>query len=162
MHLDPFVAAVTDQLTATAALGDDRAREIAAVLTAAAAGSVRLALIRAVAATVDDVNAALLAADAGAELTVSVHLDHDEPVIRLHQAPAGRAPEVVDAAADGEASARISLRLSQTLKAEIDAAASAASVSVNTWLVRAARAGLRPGDGPTTRSGHHIRGWVTG
>lgn len=54
------------------------------------------------------------------------------------------------------------LRLPETLKAEIDAAASTAAISVNTWLVRAARGALARGPGPRNRSAQHIRGWVTG
>ena len=45
---------------------------------------------------------------------------------------------------DGDASARISLRLSEALKADIEAAAARDGVSVNTWLVRAAGAALAP------------------
>ena len=164
MDLDAYVATVTAQLDATAALGDDRTREVAAALAASAAGSIRLAAFRAVAATVDEVNAALLAGDAGSDRSVSVHFEQDEPVIRIHQPPhAGVGPGPGDTVDDGEASARISLRLSEVLKADIDAAAAAAGVSANTWLVRAARAARRPADGArTARSGHHIRGWVTG
>jgi hypothetical protein len=164
MDLDPYVAAVTDQLTASAALGDDRTRQIASALAVSAASAIRLATINAVSAAVDEVNTALLAGPASSGITVSVRLENDEPVISVHEAPDQALPaEPADSAGDGEASARISLRLPETLKADIDAAASAASVSVNTWLVRAARAGLAPSDGPrTTRTGHHIRGWVTG
>ena len=67
---------------------------------------------------------------------------------------------------------RISLRLSEALKSDVEAAAKADAVSVNTWLVRAAGHALshrsRPGDasgasGTSTRvSGHRITGWVNG
>lgn len=164
MDLDPYVTAVTDQLVASAALGDERTRQIASALAISAASALRLATINAVGAAVDEVNTALLSSPAAAGITVSVRLENDEPVIAVHEAPdAGFAAEPVDNPADGEPSARISLRLPEALKAEVDAAAAAASVSVNTWLVRAARAGLAPTDGArTTRTGHHIRGWVTG
>ena len=161
MDLDPYVTAVTDQLTASAALGDERTRQIAAALAASAASALRLATINAVSAAVDEVNTALLGHPACSGITVSVRLENDEPVIAVHEAQ--DAAEPMDNGGDGEASARISLRLPEALKADIDAAAAAASVSVNTWLVRAARARLVPTDGPrTTRTGHHIRGWVTG
>jgi hypothetical protein len=162
MDIDPYVTAVTDQLTASAALGDERTRQIASALAVSAASALRLATINAIGAAVDEVNTALLAGPASAGITVSVRLENDEPVIAVHEAPEV-ATEPADHASDGEASARISLRLPEALKSEIDVAASAASVSVNTWLVRAARARLVPTDGPrTTRTGHHIRGWVTG
>jgi hypothetical protein len=163
MDLDPYVTTVTDQLTAAAALGDERTRQIASALAASAASALRLATINAVSAAMDEVNTALLASPTASGITVSVRLENDEPVIGVHEAPASVPSESVDAGGDGEASARISLRLPEALKADIDAAAAAAAVSVNTWLVRAARAGLAPADGNrTTRSGHHIRGWVTG
>jgi HicB family len=74
---------------------------------------------------------------------------------------------------DGDASARISLRLPESLKADIEMAAAREGVSVNTWLVRAAGAALttgRPGPGPgradaAPRRGsnaHHITGWING
>ena len=86
-------------------------------------------------------------------------------------AAAGAAPNHAD---DGDASARISLRLSEALKAEIDAAAARDGVSVNTWLVRAA-AGAPPAAAPgrrprrrlrrERRAGsrtHRITGWING
>ncbi len=163
MDLEPYVTAVTDQLTATAALGDERTRQIASALAVSAASALRLATINAVSAAVDEVNTALLASPMTSGITVSVQLENDEPVIAVHAADAPAVAEPAANADDGEASARISLRLPEALKADIDAAAAAGSVSVNTWLVRAARAALTPTDGiRATRSGHHIRGWVTG
>ena len=65
---------------------------------------------------------------------------------------------------EGENDARISLRLPESLKAQIDTAARAAGISVNSWLLRAATAALGPGRGaPTTSSGPgRITGWING
>ena len=125
MDLDPYVTAVTDQLTATAALGDERTRQIASALAASAASALRLATINAVSAAIDEVNTALLASPTASGITVSVHLENDEPVIAVHEAPASTPADAVDAGAEEEASARISLRLPEALKADIDAAAAA-------------------------------------
>ena len=98
-------------------------------------------------------------------MTISVQLENDEPTIRVDTAPVPESIPATDPGLDGDASARISLRLPELLKADIDAAASRESISVNTWLVRAARTALnpvRPANRGEVRSGHHIRGWVTG
>lgn len=141
MHLDPHVASVHDQLTAAATLGDERTREIAGSLATAAAPAVRLAILDAISAAADEITAALL--DYPGSPTVTTRLDGGEVRIEVRaSAPSEAEPPRTD---EGEASARISLRLSEALKADIDAAAERDGVSVNTWLVRAATAALRPG-----------------
>ncbi|HET6878052.1 MAG TPA: toxin-antitoxin system HicB family antitoxin [Jatrophihabitans sp.] len=186
MHLDSHVAAVHDQLTAAAALGDDRTREIAASLATAAAPAVRLAILDAISAAADEITAALL--DYPGSPAVATRLEGDEVRIEVRATAATEAePPRTD---DGEASARISLRLSEALKADIDAAAERDGVSVNTWLVRAATAALRPGpfagfgsgafgafgpfgggwnapggpgpSGGRRGGGHNITGWING
>jgi hypothetical protein len=74
-----------------------------------------------------------------------VRLDGDEVTVEVRstQAPSPDGPDERPRPEEGEASARISLRLSESLKSEIDAAAEREGVSVNTWLVRAAAAALR-------------------
>jgi hypothetical protein len=168
---------VHEQLAAAAALGDDRTREIAAGLATAATPAVRLALLNALSGAADEITAALL--DFPGSPGVAVHLDGDEVAIDIR---------ATDAAAeaneprrdDGDSSARISLRLSETLKAEIDAAAEREGVSVNTWLMRAASAAVRFGPGPAPGfpfggppgaggpargrrdNQHRITGWING
>jgi hypothetical protein len=142
MQLDHHLAQVHDQLAAAAALGDDRTREIAATLATTATAAVRLALMNAVSQAADEITAALL--DYPGSPAVGVRLDGDEITVDV------RGPDPAAAAGDarrddGEPSARISLRLSETLKADIDEAADRDGVSVNTWLVRAATAALDPG-----------------
>src|ERR1700712_856593 len=125
MDLDHYVSAVTDQLTASAALGDDRTRQIASALAVSAASAIRLTTINAVSAAVEEVNTALLASPASTGITVSVRLENDEPVIAVHETPDQALPaEPVETIGEGEASARISLRLPEALKADVDAAAS--------------------------------------
>lgn len=164
MDLDPYVSLVTEQLVAAAALGDERTRQVAAALATSAAGAVRLAAMSAISATADEINAALLDTS-GVGVTISVQLENDEPTIRVDTAPVAEPIPTTDPGVDGDASARISLRLPELLKADIDAAANRESISVNTWLVRAARTALnpaRPATNGEVRSGRHIRGWVTG
>jgi hypothetical protein len=171
MQLDTYVEQVQDQLSAAAALGDDRVREVAATLASAAAPAVRLALLGALAAAADEITAALL--DSPGAPAVAVHLDTDE--IRIAVTTGATEPTQPPRADDGDTSARISLRLSEGLKTDIDAAATRAGVSVNTWLVRAATTALGSasgdphsgtgGAGGSDRRGahsHHVTGWING
>lgn len=142
MQLEQHIAQVQEQLRAAAALGDDRAREIAAALATAAAPAVRLAVLNALTEASDEITAALL--DYPGAPAVGVRLEGDQLGIDVRITQAGA--EAEDSRHDeGEPNARISLRLTETLKADIDAAAEEEGVSVNTWLVRAAAAALRPG-----------------
>ena len=52
--------------------------------------------------------------------------------------------------------ARITLRLPETLKAELEAAAAREGVSLNTWLVRALARSTAP---PVRRSGNRLTGY---
>lgn len=176
MELSPHLEQVTEQLRAAAALGDERTREIADALATAAAPAVRLAVLNALTGAAEEITAALL--DYPGAPIVGVRLDGDEVAVDVHPThPAEAADE--PRRDDGEPTARISLRLTEALKAEIDAAAEEEGVSVNTWLVRAAGAALRPapfgGFGPTFpfnvaggrgrgRGGnqHHVSGWING
>jgi hypothetical protein len=170
MQFDPHIVGVHDQLVSAAALGDDRTREIADALATAAIPAMRLALLTAVAEVADEVTAALL--DQPGSPVVAVRIDSDEVAVDVRaMATADEAAQVRPA--DGELSARISLRLPDSLKAEIDAAAERDGVSVNTWLVRAAGNAVRPGAldrGPGDRGrgrgrrneSNHVTGWING
>jgi len=173
MQLDDFTQQVHEQLTASAALGDDRTREIAAALAAAARSSVRMAILDALsAASVEITDELYNAGDGQASPAVTVRLEGADTA---RFAVSGPPPEPAEPVAltkadEGEATARISLRLTDGLKANIEKAAAEAELSVNSWLVRAATQALRsePGGGASW-SGHHtgrgaqrITGWVTG
>jgi uncharacterized protein (DUF1778 family) len=174
MHLDEHIRQVHEQLAATAALGDERTRQIADALVGAATPAVRLALIGALSAAADEITAALL--DAPGSPGVAVRLDGDD--IRVDVTYDTSEPSAAPAD-EGEATARISLRLSESLKSEIERAAAQEGISVNAWLVRAAGNGLRGGwggwpprsdwAGPGGRGGHargrnahRVTGWIDG
>jgi hypothetical protein len=166
MELHTYVAQVRTQLEAAAALGDDRARDIAAALSAAAEPAVQLALVGALSAGADEITAALL--DAPGAPAVTLRFGDDRVLFDVrHYDEVARTPPAAD---DADATARISLRLPEALKTDIEAAAKSDSVSVNTWLVRAAAAalsspgGAQPHDG-TRRSAagtQRISGWING
>ncbi len=167
MQIDTHVHPVQEQLRAAAALGDERTQQIAEALAGAATAAVRLAILNALAQATVEINSALL--DCPSTRSVALHLDGDEVLMSV-SAP----PEEHVAAQEGDATARISLRLPERLKADVEQAASQESISVNTWLVRAARNGLTSnrsgradsagrGDwAPPGRGGHRITGWVSG
>jgi len=166
MEMQPYVTQVQGQLTAAAALGDESTRAIAEALSRAAEPAIRLALLDALSAAADEITAALL--DANGPAAVSVRVSGDDLLVearRLDDEPvAGTAAFGSD---DTENAARISLRLPEALKIQIDAAARARAISVNTWLVRAATAALsgspapRPdAPGPDRAPRHRITGWI--
>jgi uncharacterized protein (DUF1778 family) len=175
MQVHPHLEQVQQQLRAAAALGDERTQQIAEALSTAAAPAVRLAILNALTAAADEITTALL--DFPGSPVITVRLDGDEVAVDVH---AGAAPAAVEAEEprrdEGDATARISLRLTEALKSEIDAAAEQDGVSVNTWLVRAAGAALRPTPfGPNfpfnfaggrgrgwSGNQHHISGWING
>jgi hypothetical protein len=176
MHLDDYLRQVQDQLSATAALGDERTQQIAQTIVAAATPAVRLSIMTALAAAADEITAALL--DSPGAPTVAMRLDGD--AVRVDVVGGGSEPVAANRVDDGDASARISLRLSESLKSDVEAAAGRDGVSVNTWLVRAAGAALAPGwpgaaaGWPRAAAGwaetaqrrganaHRLTGWING
>lgn len=163
MELHEYVAQVQQQLSAAAALGDEQVQRVAAGLAGAAGPAVRLAIMTALAEAADEITALLL--DVPASPTVSVRLDGD--TVRTEVQTRAAQPERAEAeltGTDAEQSARISLRLSEALKARVEAAAATEQVSVNTWLVRAAATALsgRPGGGTRSISGHRVTGYING
>lgn len=175
MQLSSRVTHVQEQLRAAAALGDERTREIADALADAVSPVLHLALLGAVADAADEITAALL--DHAASPVVAVRLDGDEVTVEVRSTEPEQ-PIEEPRRDDGDTTARISLRLSDSLKADIDAAADRDGVSVNTWLVRAASAALRGGSSglspggsgadwagrarPRHGSQHRITGWING
>ncbi|HEX4726441.1 MAG TPA: hypothetical protein VH298_01500 [Jatrophihabitans sp.] len=183
MNLNDTGHRVREQLIAAAALGDERTREVAATLAQAAESAVRLVVIEALSRASTELADALADAATLNKLSwapeISVQLDGDrlgfavavsqpvtEPVTSTSEAAE---PEVADR---GEATARISLRLSESLKAAIERAADRAEISVNSWLVRLATDALQskptepvadaraPWSG--NRGGNRVTGWITG
>ena len=154
MDLERYVSQVREQLIDAARVGDERTRELAGALAATAGPAVRLALLGAVSTAAEEITAQLF------DARVSAQLDGDSIHLEVTRTPA--APILL--VEDDDASARVSLRLSESLKAQVEVAARREVISVNTWLIRAAGAALgrqRPADN-TTGNHHHITGWING
>ncbi len=149
MQLSQFIEALRSDLTAVAAVGDERTVQAAERISVVLEGSLALRLVDAFSA-------------AAVELSAQLPNGHIE--VRL----AGRDPELVFVEEEGRepeaptaedgATARITLRLSDSLKDQIEVAATAAGASVNTWIVRAlSRAVSQP---PRRTSGNRLRGFA--
>src|SRR5437868_776326 len=134
MQIDGYVQALRDDLARVAAVGDEstaRAAELLSVALEAAAGR------------------RLLEALGEAALELNSQLENGRVEVRF----AGADPELVYVPdeepapaepADEAFSARITLRLPESLKNRLEAAASIHGVSVNTWLVQVLIRTLEP------------------
>jgi HicB-like protein involved in pilus formation len=125
MNVAAFVEALQRDLEAVAGMGDDAVADAARRISAALEPSLRLRLME-------------LLGEAALELGNQLPNGHVE--VRM----AGGDPELVFVEERGGAvpvgddslSARVTLRLPETLKAIIDAAAQDEGVSANTWLLQ--------------------------
>jgi HicB family len=125
MNVAAYVEALQQDLANVAGIGDEAVAEAARRIAAALEPSLRLRLMDAV-------------GEAAAELTnqlpdghVEVRLSAGEPELVYVPDPGAPAPTSLE-----DLSARITLRLPETLKTIVDAAAQEAGVSANTWLLQ--------------------------
>jgi len=147
MQMAPYVHALRDDLAAAAALaGDEAVQEAGRRLAQALEPSLQLRLFD------------LLGEIAGS-------LNGQVPG-RVEVRLAGREPELVyvedeqaepAAPADDALTARITLRLSESLKAQVEVAAARESLSVNSWIVRALARGLEI---RSVRAGRRLTGYA--
>lgn len=128
MQLEMYVQAVSDDLARVAAVGDESTARAAELLAVALESSLARRLQEAL---------------AEAALELSAQLDHGRIELRVAGSDpqlvyVGEAEAVPNEAADEANAARITLRLPESLKSRVEAAAATTGVSVNTWLVQAA------------------------
>jgi HicB family len=144
MELSDYAEKLRGELASiTRFAGEDVARA-AELLTEALDSSVRLILLDVLSAAAADITARL------DDTVVEVRLADGEPAFVVTTAPSeGEYDEPAAAATEGDpGTARLTLRLPESLKARVEAAAARDGVSVNTWLVRAAGRSLEtPGRG---------------
>src|SRR5438477_3433982 len=134
MQIDGYVQALREDLARVAAVGDESTARAAELLAVALESSLGRRLQEALAEAALELSAQI--EEGSVELRVAggdlelVHINDAEP------APAEAADEVF--------SARITLRLPESLKSRLEAAAAANGVSVNTWLVQALNRMVEP------------------
>jgi len=153
MQLTPHIEALQNDLAQLAELGDEATAEAARRLAVALRANLGLRLLD-------------LLTEASMEISAQLRSGHVE--VRV----AGQEPQLVlveeesaapDVAGDEAATARITLRLPEGLKAGVEAAAAREGLSVNAWLVRALSRSVA-GTGTTGQSsrgpGSRLSGWA--
>jgi HicB-like protein involved in pilus formation len=148
MQIGPYVHALQEDLAAAAALaGNEAAQEGARRLAQALEPSLQLRLL-------DLLSEIALTLSAQVPGRVEVRLAGREPELVYVEE---EQPEPAAAPGDDALTARITLRLSEGLKAQIEVAAASESLSVNSWIVRALARGL---DTRSVRAGRRLTGYA--
>lgn len=139
MDITPHVTAVQEQLVGTAAIGGEELVAQIERLAPVLEPGIRLALLAALSGASAEITDQL--SRAGIEALVEARLDGLDA--RFVVTPVEQeVPVAAPVAEEGDGVARVSLRLPAELKSRADAAAAAAQVSLNTWIVTAVRAHL--------------------
>ena len=161
MDITPLVNSLRQDLARAAEVGGEDVKAAAERLLVALDPALRLTLMEALSQAASDVSAALPG------VTVSVRLQGREPVFVVEGAPAPQAASDDHFEDDGgEATARITLRIPESIKARAEALAARRGQSLNTWLVAAAKAATsdRPqhqsGESHSGFPGRRMKGWV--
>jgi len=139
LQLDSHIQAIQADLAATAGLGDEATAAAARRLSEALASTLHLRLLD-------------LIGEAASE--IGAQLESGRVEVRL----AGREPELV--VVGEEYAGRITLRLPETIKAAIEAAAAQEGISTNAWLVKTLAHTLHARS--TKRSRHRMQGFAQG
>ena len=126
MQIEGIIQALREDLFRVAALGDENTSRAADILSVAIEASLGRRLQDALAEAALELNEQLDSAHV--ELRIA---GHDLQLVLVRED--GSVPE----AADEAFSARISLRLPESLKQRVESAAAREGASVNTWLVQA-------------------------
>lgn len=136
MEMSEYVATLRRELATITRFADEDVTRAAEMLTEAMESSVRLTLLEVLSAAAAEIttrldDAVIEVRLAGGDPDFVVTVTADEP------ADQPREPATPGEAAGSDDMARVTLRIAEPVKARVDAAASAAGVSVNTWLIRA-------------------------
>jgi hypothetical protein len=150
METAKFVEKLERDLASVAALGGDAVADAAERLMHALRGSAGLRLMETLGEAALEISAQL------PEGHVEVRLVGPDPQLVYVPAEPTEAPTV--AAEDG-LTARITLRLPESLKRELEGAAVLAGISLNAWLVRALSRSAAP---PPRRTSNRLTGYARG
>ena len=159
MDITPLITSLRQDLASAAEVGGDDVKAAAERLLLALDPALRLTLMEALSQAATEIGAVLPGAH------VSVRLQGREPVFVVEGAPAAAQPDAGFDDEETEATARITLRIPETLKARAEALAARRGQSLNTWLVGAARAAAADRHHHTGESihgfpGRRMKGWV--
>lgn len=157
MDLQPYVESVGHELAVAAAAGGAEAEALAHRLTAPLESALRLAMLEALSEAAEQITREL------APGSVEVRLRGRDPEFTVQPATpevSPAAPAVVPESDDDGGTWRVSLRLPESLRAGVDAAARRDGLSVNAWLVRAAGAALHNSASHPRTTDKTFSGWV--
>jgi len=141
MQIDGHIQALREDLVRVAAVGDESTTRAANLLSVAIEASLERRIQDVLAEAALELNAQLDAAH------VEVRIAGRDPELVLVRED-GTIPEPVDEAF----SARITLRLPESLKQRVESAAAREGASVNTWLVQALQRAVEPRRSSSTSS----------
>ena len=151
MHMDAYTETLRRTLVETSCLGDERTQEVAHSLTVALDPALRLVALQMLTDTADELNSELDGAHVAVVMDGSMpHLlvtqadrsdDREQDHVTGPDCHAQTPVQAVSEVAEGP-EVRTTLRLPESLKQQIDAAARIRGCSVNAWLVEAARSAL--------------------
>ena len=146
MDITPYVERLRHDLAQAAAAGDEQVRDAAERLGLALDPSLRLALMEALSQAAAEITTEMRAGSVDVRLAgrdLEFVVEHAEPATPA-QAPAPQAPLAEDDEEDG-ATARITLRLPESVKARAEELAAKTGSSLNTWIVNVLRTATRDG-----------------
>jgi predicted HicB family RNase H-like nuclease len=154
MLLSPVVDGLKSDLQAAAAVGGEETQRAAGILLGALEAALRFRVLDVLQEAADEVSASLPG------LQVELRLTGRDPSLVASLMDEGGLDEPEGRGEEAEM-ARITLRISESLKSRVEQAASRKGVSVNSWLVSAAAQALSF-DAPKGRAGKRISGFVRG
>ena len=159
MDLQPYVDAVRHELSVAAAAGGRDAEALAERLTAPLESAIRLALLEALSEAAEQITRDL------APGSVDVRLRGRDPEFTVSSGTEDGAEMSYTSAVGPESDDdggtwRVTLRLPESLRSPVDAAARAEGLSVNAWLVRAVASALGGKRHTRTNTDKHFSGWV--
>jgi hypothetical protein len=147
MQVEPHVEALRAELASLASLGDEQVATAAERLSQALSSTLGLRLLAVLSEAALEVSSQLPSGH------VEVHLAGQEPsLVYVESEGAAQPPPAEDGL-----TARITLRLPDSLKASLEAAASREGVSVNAWIVKALARGLS--NAAVSRIGSRLTGF---
>lgn len=161
MELSQYVETLRRELGSLTRFASDDIVRVADMLAGALDSSVRLTLLEVLSSAAAEITTRL------DDTVVEVRFSAGDPEFVITAVPA-QPPEPAagpgpDISGDDAGTARVTLRLSESLKARVEADAAASGLSVNTWLTQAAIRALEnpvPPAGPRSRPGFGQR--ITG
>jgi hypothetical protein len=151
VQLEDHIRAIQDDLAKTANLGDEATAQAAQRLSETLAATLHLRLFDLIGEAALEIGGQLDSA------RIEVRLAGRDPELVVVM---DESPDAVPVGAGEEYSGRITLRLPDSLKAGVEAAATREGISVNAWLVRSIARTLE--SRPVKRGRNRLQGYAQG